>query len=179
MQTTRDNARFLRGEKNAHYLVPVLGNQPSLYATLDALDWENTPVAAATIDTARGRIETRTIRVLPAPEGTDFPGAEQAVLIERYVTVKKNGTWVMRNCEAVLYINQPHRRRRQSRRPPGPRPRPLDGGAPALATRRDLGRGQIPPPHRQRPPGDVRYHQPRHHPLPDTRSNQVQGGNPP
>jgi predicted transposase YbfD/YdcC len=104
MQTTRDNARFLREVKRAHYLVPILGNQPGLYAALDALDWENTPIAAATTDTARSRIETRTIRVLPVPEGLDFPGARQAILIERYVTSKKNGTWVMRNCEAVLYL---------------------------------------------------------------------------
>ncbi len=104
LQTTRDNARFLREVKNAHYLWPVLGNQPGLYQRLDALDWENTPAAAATTDTARGRIETRTIRVLPVPAGLDFPGAQQALLIERYVTIKKNGQWVMRNCEAVLYI---------------------------------------------------------------------------
>jgi predicted transposase YbfD/YdcC len=104
MQTTRDNARFLREVKHAHFLWPVLGNQPGLYAALDALDWENTPVAAATVDTARGRIETRTIRVLPVPAGLHFPGARQAILIERYVTIKKNGTWVIRNCEAVLYI---------------------------------------------------------------------------
>jgi predicted transposase YbfD/YdcC len=104
MQTTRDNARFLREVKRAHFLWPVLGNQPGAYAALDALSWENTPVAAATIDTARGRIETRTIRVLPVPDGLDFPHAQQAILIERYVTVKKNGQWVMRNCEAVLYL---------------------------------------------------------------------------
>jgi predicted transposase YbfD/YdcC len=104
MQTTRGNARFLREVKQAHYLWPVLGNQPNLYAALDALAWENTPVAAATIDTAHGRIETRTIQVLPVPTGLDFPDAQQAILVERYVTVKKKGTWVMRNCEAVLYI---------------------------------------------------------------------------
>jgi predicted transposase YbfD/YdcC len=104
MQTTRGNARFLRGAKDAHYLWPVLGNQPGLYAQLDALDWEDTPVAAATSEISRGRVETRTIRVLPAPQDTGFAGAQRAVLIERYVTVKKNGTWAMRNCEAVLYI---------------------------------------------------------------------------
>jgi predicted transposase YbfD/YdcC len=104
MQTTRDNARFLREAKRAHFLWPVLGNQPGLYAALDALPWEDTPVAAATVDTARGRIETRTIRVLPVPDGLDFPHAQQAILIERYVTVKKKGQWVMRNCEAVLYV---------------------------------------------------------------------------
>jgi predicted transposase YbfD/YdcC len=104
MQTTRANARFLRENKHAHYLFPVLGNQPGLCATLDGLDWENTPITAATVDTARSRIETRTLRVVPVPDGLVFPGARQAVLIERYVTVKKNGAWVMRNCEAVLYV---------------------------------------------------------------------------
>jgi len=104
MQTTRGNARFLREDKHAHYLLPVLGNQPGLYAALDALDRENTPVAAAAGEITRGRIETRTIRVLPVPAGLGFAGAERAALVERYVTVKKNGRWVMRNCEAVLYI---------------------------------------------------------------------------
>jgi len=104
MQATRENARWLTEEKQAHYLVPVLGNQPGLYAALDALDWESTPVTAATSEISRGRIETRTIRVLPAPAGPGFPGARQAILLERYVTSKKNGRWAMRNCEAVLYI---------------------------------------------------------------------------
>jgi predicted transposase YbfD/YdcC len=108
MQTTRDNARFVRAVKHAHYLWPVLGNQPGLYATLNALAWENAPVAAATVDTARGRIETRTLRVLPVPEDPGFPDAKQAALIERYVTTKKNGHWVMRNCEAVFYITSLH-----------------------------------------------------------------------
>jgi predicted transposase YbfD/YdcC len=104
MQTQREHARWLTEDKDAFYLVPVLGNQPGLYAQLDVLDWENTPAAAATTEITRGRIETRTIRVLPAPEETGFPYARQAVLLERYVTIKKNGHWVMRNCEAVLYV---------------------------------------------------------------------------
>ena len=82
---------------------PVLGNQPRLFAALDDLDWNSAPVAA-TVDTARGRVETRTIRVLAVPDDLDFPDARQAVLVERYVTVKKKEGWVMRNCEAVLYI---------------------------------------------------------------------------
>ncbi len=103
MQTTRDNARWLRKAKHAHYLFPVLGNQPGLTARLGALPWETTPVAAATSEISRGRIETRTIRVLPAPDGTGFEGARQAVLIERYTTFKNKGQWRTR-CEAVLYI---------------------------------------------------------------------------
>jgi hypothetical protein len=103
MQANRDNSLFLRKVKQAHWLWPILGNQPNLNAELDALPWENTTVAAATSEITRGRIETRTIRALPAPQDTGFTGAKQALLIERYVTYKKNGQWVTR-AESVLYL---------------------------------------------------------------------------
>jgi predicted transposase YbfD/YdcC len=103
MQANRDNARYLRKVKDAHWLWPVLGNQPGLNAALNALPWEDTPVAAVTSEISRGRIETRTIRVLPAPQGTGFEDAAQALLIERYVTYKKKGQWHTR-AEAVLYL---------------------------------------------------------------------------
>jgi predicted transposase YbfD/YdcC len=103
MQANRDNSLFLRAVKNAHWLWPVLGNQPNLNAQLNVLDWESTPVAAATSEISRGRIETRTVRALPAPEGTGFEDAAQALLIERYVTYKKNGQWRTR-AESVLYL---------------------------------------------------------------------------
>ena len=103
MQATRDNALYLRKAKDAHFLWPVLGNQPNLNAQLSALPWETTPIAAATSELSRGRIETRTIRILPAPEDTGFQDAAQAILIERYTTYKKKGQWHTR-AEAVLYI---------------------------------------------------------------------------
>jgi predicted transposase YbfD/YdcC len=103
MQSNRENALFLRKAKKAHYLWPVLGNQPTLSETLNALDWAGTPVAAATTEITRGRTETRTVRVLPAPAGSGFEEAAQAVLIERYTTFKKKGQWKTR-AEAVLYI---------------------------------------------------------------------------
>jgi predicted transposase YbfD/YdcC len=103
MQANRDNSLFLRRAKNAHWLWPILGNQPNLNAQLNALPWETTPVTAATSEISRGRIETRTIRVLPAPQGTGFEDARQAILIERYTTYKKKGQWHTR-AEAVLYL---------------------------------------------------------------------------
>jgi predicted transposase YbfD/YdcC len=103
MQANRDNSLFLRAAKDAHWLWPILGNQPNLNAQLNALGWGNTPVAAATSEVTRGRIETRTIRVLPAPDGTGFADAQQALLIERYVTYKKKGHWRTR-AESVLYL---------------------------------------------------------------------------
>ena len=103
MQANRDNSLFVRKVKHAHWLWPILGNQPNLNAALNALPWENTPVAAATSEISRGRIETRTLRVLPAPADSGFEGAQQALLIERYVTYKKKGQWHTR-AEAVLYL---------------------------------------------------------------------------
>jgi predicted transposase YbfD/YdcC len=103
MQANRDNAAFLRTIKDAHYLWPILGNQPTVNETLNALPWQDAPVAAATCEITRGRIETRTLRVLPCPDGTGFAGAKQALLIERYATYKKKGQWHTR-CEAVLYL---------------------------------------------------------------------------
>jgi hypothetical protein len=103
MQANRDNSLFVRKAKDAHYLWPILGNQPNLNAQLNALPWENAPVAAATSEITRGRIETRTVRVLPAPEGTGFDGARQALLIERYTSYKKRGQRHTR-AEAVLCI---------------------------------------------------------------------------
>jgi hypothetical protein len=77
----------------------------SLYHRIDALPWTDAPITAATIDVPRGRIETRTIRLLPAPPDLDFARARQVVLIERYVTIKKHRQWVNRTCEAVLYLS--------------------------------------------------------------------------
>ena len=38
MQTQREHARWLTEDKDAYWLLPVLGNQPGTYAALDALD---------------------------------------------------------------------------------------------------------------------------------------------
>ena len=104
MQANRPNAAFLREEKDAHYVWPILGNQPGASAALSALDWEGAPIAAATSEITRGRIETRILRVLPAPEGTGFAARPAAMLAERYVTYKdKRGQWRTR-AEAVLYL---------------------------------------------------------------------------
>ncbi|MDQ3579417.1 MAG: hypothetical protein M3443_17850, partial [Actinomycetota bacterium] len=72
-----------------HHIGGTLGTAPfvedTLHAQLDALPWQDAPRHAGT-DRGHGRIERRTIQVLPAPEGIAFPYAAQAFLIERYVT---------------------------------------------------------------------------------------------
>jgi predicted transposase YbfD/YdcC len=99
MHCQRDNARFLRVKKNAHFIFPALENQPTLYHQLDRLDWKRVPVTARTADRDRGRHEIRTIQVLPVPAGLCFPHVEQVFLIERTVTEKGQTTY-----QAMLYV---------------------------------------------------------------------------
>ena len=102
LHVQKDTARYLVEDKKADYLfTAVKDNQPSLFAELDALDWENTPVTHVMRDRGHGRHETRTIQVLPAPDGP-FPHAVQAFLIERYV--RDPGTGDPRSAVAALGI---------------------------------------------------------------------------
>jgi hypothetical protein len=57
-----------------------------LFDALDALPWGQVPIAHTATDKGHGRIETRTIQVLPAPGDLPFPHVSQVLLIERYVT---------------------------------------------------------------------------------------------
>lgn len=98
----KDTARYLVRDKKADYLfTAVKDNQPSLFDALDALDWENTPVTHVMHDRGHGRDETRTIQVLPAPDGL-FPHAAQAFLVERYVREPRTGE--LRSAVAALGI---------------------------------------------------------------------------
>ncbi len=99
MQTQRSHARFLRQVKRAHFIFPVLENQPGLFAQLDRLDWKDVPVTAWTVDRDRGRHELRTIQVLPTPPGLRFPHVGQVFLIERTVTHKGKTSY-----QAMLYV---------------------------------------------------------------------------
>ena len=78
MHTQRANARFLREDKDAHFIFPVLDNQPTLFARLDTLDWAQVAVTARTEDHDRGRHEIRTIQVLDAPADLNFPHIDRS-----------------------------------------------------------------------------------------------------
>jgi predicted transposase YbfD/YdcC len=85
LHTQRKHALYLR-EHNAFYAFYAMGNQPGLFDALDTLPWEAREPDHTDTTLGRGRIETRTIRVLPAPKGLRFPDVRQAFLIEREVT---------------------------------------------------------------------------------------------
>jgi hypothetical protein len=50
LHTQRDHAAFLVTEKNAHYILMVKKNQPSLYAQLKRLLWKQVPVLDRQLD---------------------------------------------------------------------------------------------------------------------------------
>ena len=73
-------------EHGGEFVLPVKENRRALFDALDALPWDQVPVTHAATDKGHGRITTRTIQVLPAPDGLPFPHVSQVFLIERYVT---------------------------------------------------------------------------------------------
>ena len=74
--------------RGGHVIFVIKGNQPRTYQALNDIAWEQVPVAAATFEADRGRVETRTVQVAAAPAGLKYPGMKQAALIERYTTFK-------------------------------------------------------------------------------------------
>jgi predicted transposase YbfD/YdcC len=85
LHTVKATARLIR-EGGGEFVLPVKENRRSLFDAIDALPWKDVPIAHAAADKGHGRITTRTIQVLPAPEGLPFPHVSQVFLIERYVT---------------------------------------------------------------------------------------------
>jgi predicted transposase YbfD/YdcC len=85
LHTQRAHADYLH-ERGAGFVFTAKQNQPRLFDALDALPWAQTPIAASQVDRAHGRITTRTVQVLPAPDDLPFPHVNQVWLIERYVT---------------------------------------------------------------------------------------------
>lgn len=79
--------------RGAHLLIPVKGNQPTLFAQLTALPWAQIPAGHQTRDRGHGRRETRTVKAvtLHTPSGIRFPHAAQAVRITRTRTITKSG----------------------------------------------------------------------------------------
>ena len=84
LHTQRATADYLHG-RGADFAFPVKDNQPGLFDALDALPWRDVPITHATTDRGHGRITTRTIQVLPAPDDLPFPHVSQVYLIERHV----------------------------------------------------------------------------------------------
>lgn len=75
--------------RGGHLLIPVKGNQPTVFAQLKGLPWGQVAVGDRRRETGHGRTETRTVKTatVTTPGGLGFPHAEQAVRITRTRTV--------------------------------------------------------------------------------------------
>jgi predicted transposase YbfD/YdcC len=85
LHTVKATANFIH-DHGGEFVFPVKENRRALFDALDALPWGQVPIACTATDKGHGRITTRTIQVLPAPEDLPFPHVSQVFLIERYVT---------------------------------------------------------------------------------------------
>src|SRR2546430_11250088 len=85
LHTVKATANHIH-EHGGEFVLPVKENRRTLFDALDTLPWGQVPVAHSATDRGHGRITTRTIQVLPAPDDLPFPHVSQVFLIERYVT---------------------------------------------------------------------------------------------
>ena len=85
LHTVTATAEFIC-DHGGEFVLPVKENRQALFDALDALPWDQVPVAHTQTEKSYGRVTTRTIQVMPAPEKLPFPHVSQVLLIERYVS---------------------------------------------------------------------------------------------
>jgi predicted transposase YbfD/YdcC len=85
LHTVKATANHIH-DHGGEFVLPVKENRQALFDALDTLPWGQVPIACTATDKGHGRITTRTIQVLPAPDDLPFPHVNQVFLIERYVT---------------------------------------------------------------------------------------------
>ncbi len=85
MRTQRKHAGLLH-RKGAFWVYTIGENQPKLFAAADAMCRAAVAVDAWTVDRGHGRIDVRTIKVLPpsARVAMLFPHVARVFLVERY-----------------------------------------------------------------------------------------------
>ena len=90
--------------RGGHVIFVIKGNQPRTYQALDAIAWEQIPVAAATFKSRPRSRRDPHHPGLRRARRTEVPRHAATALIERYTTLKdKNGTAVTRS-ETVLIL---------------------------------------------------------------------------
>jgi predicted transposase YbfD/YdcC len=93
MHTQRDHAVFLVSQKQAHYILVVKKNQPSLHAQVKNLPWRHIPAAARQYDRGHGREEHRALKSTAVAPGLRFPHAAQAIRLTRRIRPLSGGKW--------------------------------------------------------------------------------------
>jgi predicted transposase YbfD/YdcC len=84
LQTHADAAEFLVTGKQAHYLLTVKANQPTLLDRCARLPWHRIPVLDRTRDRGHGRVELRTLKAVTVHH-FGFPHTAQVIQVTRKV----------------------------------------------------------------------------------------------
>jgi predicted transposase YbfD/YdcC len=82
LQTQPQAAEFLVTDKQAHYLLVVKANQPSLLDRCERLPWQRVPVLDRTRDRGHGRIERCTLKAVSVNH-FGFPHTAQVIQVTR------------------------------------------------------------------------------------------------
>jgi hypothetical protein len=82
LQTRPDAAEFLVAGKQAHYLLVVKANQPTLLEGCARLAWHRVPVLDRTRDRGHGRLQLRTLKAVTVHH-FGFPHAAQVLQVTR------------------------------------------------------------------------------------------------
>jgi predicted transposase YbfD/YdcC len=82
LHAQRETARYLVGQRHAHYLLAIKDNQPKLAAQLKALPWKDVPVLHRSTGRGHGREEQRLVQVVTV-NGLLFPHARQVMRVVR------------------------------------------------------------------------------------------------
>ena len=92
LHVQRAHAHYLHA-RDAHYLLTVKANQPTLLAQLQSLPWQQVPTTHTRTGSGHGRREKRSIKILTVHTGIGFPHAAQAIQITRKVKDLHAGPW--------------------------------------------------------------------------------------
>src|SRR5262249_29899025 len=113
LHAQRAHAEYLTGQRGAHYLITVKGNQPGLRAQLAGLPWRQIPAAYDARERGHGRAERRTLKVTAVAAGLAFPHAAQAVQIvrrRRPLTGMNGKKWSTETVYAITSLSAIHAR---------------------------------------------------------------------
>jgi predicted transposase YbfD/YdcC len=114
LHTQREHVEDLHG-RGAHWVLTVKGNQPRLRRQLAELPWRQVETCHRSAETAHGRREIRTLKVVTIAAGIEFPHAAQAIQITRRtrpVSAKtgRRGKWRTETVYAITDLG-PHQAR--------------------------------------------------------------------
>ncbi|MGH3875384.1 MAG: ISAs1 family transposase [Pseudonocardiaceae bacterium] len=114
LHTQRDHVADLH-ERGAHWVLTVKGNQPRLRRQLTELPWREVETAHRSADTAHGRREIRTLKVVTIGAGIEFPHAAQAIQITRKTRpvsarTGRRGRWRTETVYAITDLGPHHAR---------------------------------------------------------------------